>query len=71
MRHFLALALLSGRMRKPTVAAGLIIPTGLPQRLAPRFLAAVVRAVAIPAITVGAKKERLPAFRPIADDQAE
>ena len=51
MRHFLALALLPGRMGEATVAAGLILSTRLSQRLSARPLAAAIGAVAIPAVT--------------------
>lgn len=71
MRHFLALALLPGRMGEATVAAGLILSTRLPQRLPARPLAAAIGAVAIPAVTPRADEKRLPAFSSTADDESK
>ena len=51
MRHFLALALLAGRMRESTVAAGLISPARLAQRVAPRPPTTTVGAISIAVVT--------------------
>jgi hypothetical protein len=71
MRHFLALALLSRRVAEAAIAAGLVAPARLPQRLRARRLATAARTVAVAAIASRADEEDLPAFGPAADDEAK
>lgn len=71
MRHFLALALLSGRVSEAAIATGLVSPAGLSYRLCPRRVAAPARAVPGPRRSHLAQiEEHLPALRPATDDEA-
>jgi len=71
MRHFLALALLSGCVAEAAFAAGLVSPARLPKRLRPGRLTAPTRAVPVAPIAPGADEEHLPALRPATDDETK
>ncbi len=71
MRHFLALPLLASRMREFAVAARLVLPARLPQRLGPRRLTTVGRTVPITAVASRADEEALLTFKPATDNKSK
>lgn len=71
MRHFLAMAALAIRVVKAALAALLIPPTGLTQRLSAALLTAGSRAVPVTVIAKRTEEEHLSAFRTTADDESK
>jgi hypothetical protein len=71
MRHFLATPLLASRVREFAVAACLILPTRLAQRLGPRRLTTDGRAVPITAVASSADEKCLLTFEPATDNKSK
>jgi len=71
MRHFLALPLLASCVRKAAVAARLVLPARLAQRLGPRRLTTDGRAVPIAAVASRADEKALLTFEPATDNKSK